>query len=58
MLEHEIRLNQKVERMSQYSGSDVLSVAPSSSSGYSDSEVNAMLAAKANVNHLHTGGIC
>ena len=55
MLEHEIRLNQKVERMSQYSGSDVLSVAPSSSGGYSDSEVNAMLAAKANVNHLHTG---
>ena len=55
MLEHEIRLNQKVERMSQYSGSDVLSVAPSSSGGYSDSEVNNMLAAKANVNHLHTG---
>jgi len=55
MLEHEIRLNQKVERMSQYSGSDVLSVAPSSSGGYSDSEVNAMLAAKANANHLHTG---
>jgi len=55
MLEHEIRLNQKVERMSQYSGSDVLSVSPSSSGGYSDSEVNAMLAAKANVNHLHTG---
>ena len=54
MLEHEIRLNQKVERMSQYSGSDVLSVSPSSSGGYSDSEVNAMLAAKANVNHLHT----
>jgi hypothetical protein len=55
MLEHEIRLNQKVERMSQYSGSDVLSVAPSSSGGYSDSEVNNMLAAKANVGHLHTG---
>ena len=55
MLEHEIRLNQKVERMSQYSGSDVLSVAPSSSGGYSDSEVNTMLAAKANANHLHTG---
>ena len=55
MLEHEIRLNQKVERMSQYSGSDVLSVSPSSSGGYSDSEVNAMLAAKANANHLHTG---
>ena len=55
MLEHEIRLNQKVERMSQYSGSDVLSVSPSSSGGYSDSEVNAMLASKANVNHLHTG---
>ena len=55
MLEHEIRLNQKVERMSQYSGSDVLSVAPSSSGGYSDSEVNNMLAAKANVNHLHSG---
>ena len=55
MLEHEIRLNQKVERMSQYSGSDVLSVAPSSSGGYSDSEVNNMLAAKANANHLHTG---
>jgi hypothetical protein len=55
MLEHEIRLNQKVERMSQYSGSDVLSVAPSSSGGYSDSEVNNMLAVKANVNHLHTG---
>ena len=55
MLEHEIRLNQKVERMSQYSGSDVLSVSPSSSGGYSDSEVNNMLAAKANVNHLHTG---
>ena len=54
MLEHEIRLNQKVERMSQYSGSDVLSVAPSSSGGYSDSEVNNMLAAKANANHLHT----
>ncbi len=55
MLEHEIRLNQKVERMSQYSGSDVLSVAPSSSGGYSDSEVNNMLAAKANVGHLHAG---
>ena len=55
MLEHEIRLNQKVERMSQYSGSDVLSVAPSSSGGYSDSEVNNMLAAKADGNHLHTG---
>ena len=55
MLEHEIRLNQKVERMSQYSGTDVLSVAPSSSGGYSDSEVNNMLAAKANANHLHTG---
>ena len=55
MLEHEIRLNQKVERMSQYSGSDVLSVAPSSSGGYSDSEVNNMLAAKANAHHLHTG---
>ena len=55
MLEHEIQLNQKVERMSQYSGSDVLSVAPSSSGGYSDSEVNAMLAGKANANHLHTG---
>ena len=55
MLEHEIRLNQKVERMSQYSGADVLSVAPSSSGGYSDSEVNNMLAAKANVGHLHTG---
>lgn len=55
MLEHEIRLNQKVERMSQYSGSDVLSVAPSSSGGYSDSEVNNLLAAKANVNHLHAG---
>ena len=55
MLEHEIRLNQKVERMSQYSGSDVLSVAPFSSGGYSDSEVNAMLAAKANTNHLHNG---
>jgi len=55
MLEHEIRLNQKVERMSQYSGSDVLSVTPSSSGGYSDSEVNNMLAAKANANHLHTG---
>lgn len=55
MLEHEIKLNQKVERMSQYSGSDVLSVAPSSSGGYSTSEVNAMLAAKANTNHLHTG---
>ena len=55
MLEHEIKLNQKVERISQYSGSDVLSVAPSSSGGYSDSEVNAMLAAKANANHLHTG---
>ena len=54
MLEHEIKLNQKVERISQYSGSDVLSVAPSSSGGYSDSEVNNMLAAKANVNHLHT----
>ena len=55
MLEHEIRLNQKVERMSQYSGADVLSVAPSSSGGYSDSEVNNMLASKANVGHLHTG---
>ena len=55
MLEHEIRLNQKVERMSQYSGTDVLSVAPSSSGGYSDSEVNNMLAGKANVNHQHTG---
>lgn len=55
ILEHEIRLNQKVERMSQYSGTDVLSVAPSSSGGYSDSEVNNMLAAKANVGHLHTG---
>ena len=55
MLEHEIKLNQKVERMSQYSGSDVLSVAPSSSGGYSTSEVNAMLAAKANTNHMHTG---
>ena len=55
MLEHEIRLNQKVERMSQYSGADVLSVAPSSSGGYSDSEVNNMLAGKANVNHQHTG---
>ena len=41
--------------MSQYSGADVLSVAPSSSGGYSDSEVNSMLAIKANVNHLHTG---
>ncbi len=55
MLEHEIRLNQKVERMSQYSGFDVLSVTPSSSGGYSDSEVNSMLAAKADINHLHTG---
>jgi hypothetical protein len=55
MLEHEIRLNQKVERMSQYSAADVLSVAPSSSGGYSDSEVNNMLAAKADVNHLHSG---
>jgi hypothetical protein len=52
MLEHEIKLTQKVERMSQYSGgSDVLSVAPSSSSGYSTNEVNALLASKANTVH-------
>ncbi len=54
ILEHEIKLNQKVERMSQYSGgNDVLSVAPSSSNGYSVSEVNEMLAGKANTNHEH-----
>jgi len=54
MLEHEIRLNQKVERMSQFSGSDVLAVPPSSSGTYSESEINAILATKANTNHLHT----
>ena len=53
MLEHEIKLNQKVERMSQFSGSDVLSVPPSSSGTYSESEMNAILATKANTNHLH-----
>jgi len=54
MLEHEIKLTQKVERMSQYSGgSDVLSVAPSSSSGYSTNEVNALLNSKANTVHHH-----
>lgn len=55
MLENEIRLSQKVERMSQYSGgSDVLMVAPSSSNSYSTDEVNLMLAAKANTNHEHS----
>jgi hypothetical protein len=54
MLEHEIKLNQKVERMSQFSGSDVLSVPPSSSGTYSESEINAVLATKASTNHLHT----
>jgi len=54
MLEHEIKLTQKVERMSQYSGgSDVLSVAPSSCSGYSTNEVNTLLASKANTVHHH-----
>ena len=54
MLEHQIRLTQKVERMSQYSGgSDVLSVAPSSSSGYSTTEVNTLLARKADTVHDH-----
>lgn len=62
MLEHEIKLNQKVERMSQYSGSDVLSVAPSSSGGYSTSEVNSMITelngkldGKSNTDHIHDG---
>ena len=54
MLEHEIKLNQKVERMSQFSGSDVLAVPPSSSGTYSESEINTILATKANTNHLHT----
>jgi len=54
MLEHEIKLTQKVERISQYSGgSDVLSVAPSSSSGYSPNEINALLLNKANTIHQH-----
>lgn len=53
ILEHEIRLSQKVERMSQYSGTDVLSVAPSSSGTYSESEISTMLASKANTIHSH-----
>lgn len=55
MLEHEIKLSQKVERMSQFSGSDVLAVPPSSSGTYSESEINAILAGKADLNHTHTG---
>jgi len=44
MLEHEIKLNQKVDRMTQFSGgADVLSVAPSTSSNYSSTEVNQMI---------------
>jgi len=53
ILEHEIRLSQKVERMSQYSGTDVLSVAPSSSGTYSESEINSLIARKADIVHFH-----
>lgn len=52
-LEYEIRLNQQVERMSQFTGSDVLSVAPSSSGSYSESEVQQLLNQKAAVQHAH-----
>lgn len=55
MLEHEIKINQKVERMSQFSGTDVLAVAPSSTGTYSESEINTILATKAEANHTHTG---
>lgn len=53
MLEHEIKLSQKVERMSQYSGNDILSASPSSSSSYADSEVDKLLSKKADINHNH-----
>jgi len=53
MLDHEIRLNQKVERLAQYSGSDVLSSPASSSEGYSVSEVDEFLLNKANTIHSH-----
>lgn len=53
MLEHEIKMNQKVERFTQFSGSDVLSTPSSSSDGYSESEVNQLLQNKANKIHQH-----
>lgn len=53
MLEHEIKMNQKVERFTQFSGSDVLSTPSSSSDGYSESEVNQLLQNKANKVHEH-----
>ena len=53
MLEHEIKMNQKVERFTQFSGSDVLSTPSSSSDGYSESEVNLLLQNKANKVHEH-----
>ena len=52
-LEHEIKMNQKVERFTQFSGSDVLSTPSSSSDGYSESEVNLLLQNKANKVHEH-----
>ena len=39
--------------MSQYSGTDVLSVAPSSSGTYSESEINSLIARKADIIHFH-----
>lgn len=53
MLEHEIKMNQKVERFTQFTGSDVLSTPSSSSEGYSASEVNEFLLNKANKIHSH-----
>lgn len=63
MLEHEIKLTQKVDRMTQFSGgADVLSVAPSSSSSYSATEINQMIASlntrindKSDIEHGHDG---
>jgi hypothetical protein len=54
MLEHEIRLNRK---WSGCRSTAALTFYPCSfqHGGYSDSEVNNMLAGKANVNHQHTG---
>lgn len=54
MLEHEIRLSQKVERLSQFSGTDVLSIAPSSSSGYTPAEVDSLVSGKAEATHTHS----
>lgn len=48
-----IKMNQKVERFTQFSGSDVLSTPSSSSDGYSESEVNQLLQNKANQIHRH-----